>query len=255
MDALELLIDFHLEAERQGPGSPEDTLRALSFMGIRRDQPLAIADIGCGSGAQTLTLARHLTGSITAVDLFPGFLSKLESRANALGLAERITTLEASMDDLPFEDEAFDLLWSEGAIYNMGFAAGIGYWKRFLKPGGFLAVSEITWTGSSRPKEIEAHWKGEYPEIDTPSNKIRILEDNGFSPAGFFFLPEASWLDTYYSPMEKRFEAFLARHGHSAAARDLVEAEKEEIRLYRQHKDFYSYGFYIAKKMPGTFGA
>jgi hypothetical protein len=39
----------------------------------------------------------------------------------------------------------------------MGFEQGVAYWKRFLKPGGILAVSEITWLTATRPKAIEAH--------------------------------------------------------------------------------------------------
>ena len=250
MTDLELLIDFHLNAERQGPGSHEDTLKALSFIDIKQRVNLKIADIGCGSGTQTITLAQNLKGEITAVDLFPEFLLKLKSKAVNLGLQDRIVTLEKSMEDLPFGKEEYDILWSEGAIYNIGFEEGIKNWKKFLKPGGYIAVSEITWTTISRPDEIEKHWNNEYPEIDTPSGKIRILEENGFSPAGFFFLPEKSWIDNYYIPMEKRFDDFLNRHGYSDAAVSIIEGEKEEIRLYRQYKDYISYGFYIAKKLP-----
>ncbi len=60
---------------------------------------------------------------IVAVDLFPEFLEVLQSRAQEAGLTGRIETLAASMDALPFEPESLDLIWSEGAIYNLGFAA------------------------------------------------------------------------------------------------------------------------------------
>lgn len=248
MTELELLLDFHLEADRQGPGSREDTIKALSFVDIPRDTPLKIADIGCGSGAQTVTLAEQLSGRITAVDLFPAFLDKLRERAGKLKLKAGIETMEGDMNDLGFAKESFDLIWSEGAIYSMGFEAGVKNWRRFLKPGGYLAVSEITWKTAERPREIEEHWNGEYPEIDTASAKLKILEDNGFSPAVFFFLPESSWLDSYYTPMEKRFEPFLQRHHYSEEAKSLVEAEKEEIRLSKTYSDFVSYGFYVARK-------
>ena len=251
MNELELLVDFHLNAERQGPGSEEDTLKALSFVEIDRSHSLKVVDIGCGSGAQTLTLARELQGEITAVDLFPDFLTRLRSRASRMELAAEIRTVEASMEDLPFSEAEFDLIWSEGAVYNIGFEAGIKDWRRFLKPGGFIAVSELTWKTITRPRDIEEHWNGEYPEIDTASAKIRILEEHGYSPVGFFFLPQSSWIDTYYGPMEKRFDDFLRRHGNSDAAKRIVEDEKEEIRLYRRYKEYLSYGFYIAQKLPG----
>ena len=166
MTELELLVDFHKDAERQGPGSSFETKKALNFININKDQKLKVADIGCGSGAQTITLAQNIEGQITAVDLFPEFLDKLNLRSEELGIKERITTLKKSMEDLPFDNEEFDIIWSEGAIYNMGFEAGIKKWKDYLKTGGYLAVSEITWTTNSRPKEIEEYWNNEYPEID-----------------------------------------------------------------------------------------
>lgn len=144
MTEMELLIDFHKDAERQGPGSNEDTLRALSFIDLDKKRQLKVADFGCGSGAQTIALAQNLNAKITAVDLFPEFLEKLNSNAEKLGLQDKIITLEKSMDDLPFEKDEFDLIWSEGAIYIIGFEEGIKKWKEYLKIGGYIALSEIT---------------------------------------------------------------------------------------------------------------
>lgn len=74
MTELELIIDLHENSERQGPGSEKDTLKALGFLNLPTDQKLKVVDIGCGSGGQTITLAKTLNGQITAVDLFPEFL-------------------------------------------------------------------------------------------------------------------------------------------------------------------------------------
>ena len=121
MTELELIIDLHKNSERQGPGSEEETLKALEFMNLPSDRNLKIADIGCGSGGQTITLSQNLNGEITAVDLFPEFLDELNEKSEKLGLKEEIVTLEKSMDDLPFNSEELDVIWAEGAIYNIGF--------------------------------------------------------------------------------------------------------------------------------------
>ena len=152
------------------------------------------------------------------------------------------------MSELAFEPKSFDVIWSEGAIYNMGFAAGIRKWREFLKPGGVLAVSEITWLTDSRPAEIESHWVEEYPEIATASAKIAILESSGYSPIGYFPLSPACWLDHYYRPMQNRFAPFLERNGKSVEARAIVDAEQHEIDLYERFSSFVSYGFYIARR-------
>lgn len=248
MTEIELLVDLHKEGERQGPGSPEATRKALELTGIGENDQLKIADIGCGSGAQTITLARNTKGHITAVDLFPEFLEKLDAKARKFGLEDSITTRAESMEDLHFGKGELDLIWSEGAIYIMGFEEGVSNWKRFLKPGGYLVVSELSWITHSRPQEIEEYWMSEYPQIDTISNKIKVLEKNGFVPTAHFILPPYCWMDHYYMPIQQRFGSFLKRHHYSEAARQLVESEKTEIGIYEKFKDYYSYGFYIAQK-------
>ncbi len=249
MNEYQLLIDLHKDAVRQGPGGEAETKKALELAGIDRSCPLKIADIGCGTGASTILLGKELDAEITAVDFLPEFLDVLQSRAHDQGVADKITTLECSMDALPFSDEEFDVILSEGAIYNMGFEAGVSAWKQFLKPGGKLILSEITWLTAERPSELQSHWEREYPEVDLASAKIGILEKHGYTPEGYFFLPAYCWLDNYYRPMQSRFDDFLKGHCQSDQAKEIVECEKDEIALYEKYQDYYSYGVYVAKKL------
>lgn len=248
MDDLQLLVDLHKDAARQGPGGDAETRMAVALSGLPASGRLRLADIGCGTGASTLVLAQCLDADITAVDLFGEFLARLESAAARAGVADRITTLEASMDALPFREAEFDAIWSEGAIYNMGFEAGVGAWRRFLKPAGVLAVTELVWLTGDRPAELQAHWEREYGEVDTASAKMAVLERHGFSPVGYFVLPAHCWLDNYYRPMERRFAAFMEGHAGTPAARAVVEAEKREIALYERYGAFFGYGYFIARK-------
>ena len=244
-----LLIDLHKSTNRQGPGGDAETEKALSLAMIDRTMPLKIADIGCGTGASALLLARLLNAQVTAVDLFQDFLEVLEIRAEKMGLSEKISTLACSMDNLPFGNEEYDVIWSEGAVYNIGFEQGVKDWSRYLKAGGLLIASEITWTTASRPPELQKHWAGEYPEIDTASSKIGVLEKNGYSPIGYFVLPEHCWLENYYRPIQDSFAEFLARNANTEEAQAIVEAEKKEISLYKKYKKYYSYGVYVARKL------
>lgn len=245
----QLLIDLHRPAERQGPGGDSESKRAMVLAGLDRSRSLKIADIGCGTGASAILLARELDADITAVDFLPEFLDELQTRANDYGVSDRITTLNCSMDALPFEEDEFDVIWSEGAVYNMGFEAGVSAWRRFLKPGGKLIVSEITWLSAARPPEIQSYWEALYPEIDVASAKIGLLERHSYSPEGYFILPPHCWLENYYYPMQSRFDVFLERHGHSDEARSMVDAERSEIALYERFRDYYGYGVYVAKRM------
>ena len=248
MTDMALLVDLHKRQARQGPGSEADTLRALALTGLSDKGDLRIADIGCGTGASTLTLATALHGEITAVDFLPEFLEELETQTVAAGLEQRIRPLQASMDQLPLEEETLDLIWSEGAIYNMGFEQGLAAWRPLLKPAGILAVSEITWLVNSRDDEIQSFWEQAYPQIDTAAGKFQTLERQGYSPIGYFPLPISSWMDNYYQPLAASFESFLQRHHHSEAAREVVAEHQEEQALYEKYSAQYSYGFYVARK-------
>jgi len=248
MDHLDLLVDLHRDGTRQGPGGGDETRLAITLSGLRGTQDLTIADIGCGTGASTLVLARELDAHITAVDFLADFTAELEAAATREALAARIETRVASMDALSFDERSLDAIWSEGAIYNMGFEAGIKAWRRFLKPQGILAVSELTWLTGERPAELEEHWMREYPEVATASTKLAILEANGYAPIGYFTLSERCWLDNYYRPIQQRFAAFLSRNGNSEAARAIIAAEETEIALYERFSAYYSYGYFIARR-------
>ena len=250
MENLDLLIDLHQFNHRQGPGGDPQTERAFQLTGLDPAAPLTVADIGCGTGASTLELARLLPQAhITAVDFLPAFLVQLQQHTAAAGVAHRVSPWEASMDALPFADGRFDLIWSEGAVYNMGFENGVSNWRRFLKPGGVLVASEITWTTHARPPELQQHWDAEYPEVGTASTKIGVLERTGYAPLGYFVLPARCWLDNYYRPLQAGFSDFLLRHGHSEAAQAVVAEQAQEIALFEAYQDCFSYGMYVAKRV------
>lgn len=245
---LEILVNFHKEGERLGPGSDQSTEQALDLTGIDLNKSLKIADLGCGTGAQTMVLAKKTKGQITAVDVFPEFLRKIETRALQNRLFDNIKTLACSMDNLPFKKHSFDLIWSEGAIYIMGFEKGINEWRQYIKPGGIFAVSEISWITDERPDEIHKYWNKAYPEMDSISNKLSLLEKNGYKPLAHFELPESCWIENYYNSIEKRLPAFKRKHPKNKDVDSFIMNELEEIKLYKTYKDYYSYVFYIARK-------
>jgi len=153
------------------------------------------------------------------------------------------------MDSLPFAAGSLDAIWAEGAIYNIGFEAGVRAWSGFLKSGGILAVSDLTWLTHRRPDELDDYWRGAYPEVAVASRRIALLEAAGFTPIGYFPLPKVCWLENFYRPLQTAFEPFLARQGASREAIAVVDAERAEIALYERFSDYVSYGFYIARKL------
>ncbi len=128
-----------MDLPRQGPDSNALTRKALQLMQNLPPQP-DILDIGCGSGMQTLELARNLGCKITAIDIFQQFLDDLATRAEKENLSHKIKTLNKSMTELDFKPESFDIIWAEGSIYLYGFEKGLRDWSKFLKKGGYFAI-------------------------------------------------------------------------------------------------------------------
>lgn len=243
-----LICEYFSSIDRQGPGSPEATRKALSFVdGLTHES--RIADLGCGTGGQTMVLAQSAPGRITGIDLFPRFIDLFNSNADQLNLQERVKGIVGSMEELPFEENELDLIWSEGAIYNIGFQRGITEWRKFLKPGGYIAVSEASWFTVERPDEIHDFWNNAYPEIDLISNKVAQLEKAGYVVVGTFVIPESCWIDHYYAPQVAAQENFLKKYSGDKFVEEFVQSERHEADLYRKYKSYYGYVFYIGKKI------
>ena len=99
-----------------------------------------------------------------------------------------------------------------------------------------IAVSEVSWLTDTRPDEIEQFWNFNYAEIDTISNKIKKMEETGYTPVAHFILPEYCWLDCFYKPMQENIPLFLEKYKNSTPAQQLVQRELDEIDYYRKTK-------------------
>ncbi|MGD1715083.1 class I SAM-dependent methyltransferase [Dapis sp. BLCC M172] len=245
---VKLICEYFSTMERQGPGSPEITIKALSFIDNLTNES-KIVDIGCGTGGQTMVIANNTSGNITAIDLSPIFIDIFNVNSQKLNLQDRVNGILGSMDNLPFQNEELDLIWSEGSIYNIGFERGINEWHKFLKKGAFVAISEASWFTQERPVEIDEFWNKEYPEIDTISNKVTQMEKAGYIPIATFVLPEYCWTENFYAPQVSAQEKFLQKNVGNKTAEELVENQRHEAELYNKYKEFYGYVFYIGKKI------
>jgi ubiquinone/menaquinone biosynthesis C-methylase UbiE len=243
-----LICEYFSSIERQGPGSPEVTIKALSFIDNLTNES-RIADIGCGTGGQTMVMAKHAPGQITGVDLFPAFIDLFNLNAGRLNLQDRVKGVVGSMDNLSFLNEELDLIWSEGAIFNIGFERGLNEWHRFLKTGGYIAVSEGSWFTGSRPTEIAAFWQDAYSEIDTIPNKVAQMQKAGYVPVATFILPESCWTEHFYAPQITAQEAYLEKYAGNKTAEHFIASERHEAQLYYRYKEYYGYVFYIGKKI------
>lgn len=230
---------------RQGPGCPEATRKVWSLLPpVPRDA--RILDVGCGSGTQTRDLAALSPGStITAVDNHQPFLDILTAKAEPAGLSGRIKPVCASMDALPFEPGQFDLIWSEGAIFIVGFEQGLSLWKPFLKKGGYMVVSDAEWFLPNPPAELMKWWESEgYVPVSEDEMKERVKRV-GLRLIATYRLPEAGWWDNYHVPMLARIAELRKTHGSDPSNAALLDSLEHEVDMYRKYKQYYGYTFFV----------
>ena len=249
-DLMPFFMEIHSGNRREGPGSCASTTRAFRLLKALPHRP-QILDVGCGPGQQTLDLAALSEGRIMAVDNHAPYLRVLEARIRDQNLAHRIQTVLGDMAALNFPPQGFDLIWSEGAIYIMGFEHGLRQWRMFLKPGGYLAVTELSWLTATPPKAARSFWADAYPAMQTIDTNLAVIEASGYQLNGHFILPASDWWEDYYNPIAAKLPALMAKYRDQPAARSVIEMEQAEMALFRDYHDAYGYVFYTMRK-PAT---
>ena len=241
---MDIFFELHHDLPREAPGDNLSTHKAFALLSDLPLRPLLL-DIGCGPGEQTLTLAKSTNGHIIAVDTHQLFLEKLKRNAQEAEVLDKISLLTTSMFALPFSEQTFDVIWSEGAIYILGFTEGLHTWRRFLKPRGYVVVSELTWLRSYPPATAATFWEVAYPGMRTYEENLGIIQEAGYRPIGHFVLPEESWWRNYYTPLEARIVTLRKKYQGNVQANQQLDEAQQEIDLYRQYANWYGYVFYV----------
>lgn len=244
--SLDAFLLLHSGLPREGPGSDDATREALRLLGPLPAEP-RVLDLGCGPGRQTLVLARELSVVVTAVDLHAPYLKELEEAAARQGLGALVRTRCADFGALDDAPGSIDLLWSEGAIYNLGWAEGLRRWRPLLRPGGQMAVTEATWLTDERPEEAIAFWKAAYPAMGTIASNSAAAREAGFDVVDAFALPASAWWDEYYRLLQARMDALRSRAENAAGLASAIAETTREIELYARCGTSYGYVFYLLR--------
>jgi serine/threonine-protein kinase HipA len=230
---------------RQGPGSDLCTREALRRLGPLPAAP-RVLDLGCGCGRSALVLADALRSKVIAVDNHQPFLDQLRATAQACGLSHLIEPRCADMRTPGVPAGSVDLLWSEGALYLLGFEAGLRLWRLLLAPGGCLAASECSWLTAEPPAEAAAFFQEGYPGMAGIAQNLERAHTAGFDVVDHFTLPAAAWWDEYYTPLEARIAQLAPDADAELAA--AIDETRREIELYRRHGGSYGYVFYLLQR-------
>lgn len=231
---------------RQGPGNLACTQRALSCCGTLPASP-RILDLGCGSGAQTVDLARLAGGSILAIDSHVPLIERLRSRVENEELADRVEARVADMSALRLPPASFDLVWSEGALYNLGLERALPMCKDLLRRGGYLAFTDAVWRTDDPPAEVRAAF-ADYPTMGHVDDVLDLIERSGWLLVDHFGLPEEAWWNDFYEPMEKRIDMLRGQYASDGEALHALDEIAKEPEMHRRSGNHYGYEFFILRR-------
>jgi len=190
------------------------------------DKP-RILDIGCGSGIPTLELARLSRGEVIGIDIDQPALGKFTSKIKEAGLTRRVKAINCSMLNMDFADESFDIIWSEGSIYAIGFESGLRKWKRFLRSGGFMVIHD---------------------EQENIKEKLEQISNCGYELLGYFTLSENVWWKEYFAPLEKWIAESQTRYTDDPKVLEELHQAQGELDMFKKHPERNSSVCFVFKK-------
>jgi ubiquinone/menaquinone biosynthesis C-methylase UbiE len=141
-----------------------------------------LLDIGSGLGGPARYLAATFGCKVTGVDLSQPFVEVASYLAARCGLQDRVEFRQADALDLPFEDGAFDLAWTQHVAMNIADRARLyGEIRRVLRPGGRLAIYDVL-AGEGGPLIYPVPWArtAEISFLMTPEAMRQSLREAGF---------------------------------------------------------------------------
>lgn len=154
-----------------------DELARLAGIGAET----SVLDIGCGLGGPAMRLADRLGCQIVGVDLVASNVEAATERVAAAGLADRVSVRQGDALDLPFEDRAFDVVWSQDAWCHVpDKAALVQEAARMVRPGGCVAFADWVETAPMQEGQRDAVLDAlSAPNFETMDGYQRLLEDQG----------------------------------------------------------------------------
>ncbi len=141
--------EFHI----RGRAATLELARAAGLDATKR-----VLDVGCGVGGTSRCLAREFGCRVTGIDLTDEYCRVAEMLSARTGLAHLVDFRQGDATDLPFDDNEFDVVWTEHAAMNIPDKARLyREMHRVLKPGGTLAIYDVL-AGPSGPVLFPVPW-------------------------------------------------------------------------------------------------
>jgi ubiquinone/menaquinone biosynthesis C-methylase UbiE len=227
-------------AIRHCPGSDAFTTKVLQQIKLKNPEP-QIANIVCGTGEQALLLAgTYRKGTVTAVDRDGSFFLSIRAKAKKNRIGDRVKIQLSSFTDLPFTGESLDLLLSEGAFEELDFGKRLSRWRKYIRPGGYLAMSELCLlTDKELPHEVYDYFGNAFQnrELESINYHLAQIKEAGYRLHTRFTLPDECW-SGYFDSMKK------------GMGKQFASAIEEEREFYLAYKEYFAYVYFVMRRTP-----
>ncbi|MCP4761620.1 MAG: class I SAM-dependent methyltransferase [archaeon] len=187
-----------------------------------------ILDVGCGSGEGDILLAKISDAKIIGIDNNTTALSNFDEKIKKMGLTERIEILNCSFTENNFEDESFDIIWSEGSLNPIGYEIFLKTSYNLVKKERFLVIHE---------------------QYNRMSNKLGDLSKFGYKLLDQFLLPADAWWLEYYKPLETHIKNLKKKYKENLDFQRKFEEILKEIDMVKNNQEFYRSAIFILQKI------
>ncbi|MGH2451099.1 MAG: class I SAM-dependent methyltransferase [Candidatus Limnocylindria bacterium] len=135
------------------PGGAALTRRLIRFLGVGPGD--TVADVACGPGESSLQLAREAGCRVFGIDLSSESIEAAWRAAEETGLAASVSFVVGDAEALPLEDASVDGVLCECSLCTFpDKRAAAAELSRVLKPGGRLALSDMTADPAKLPASL-----------------------------------------------------------------------------------------------------
>ena len=110
------------------------------------------------------------------------------------------------MAELTMAKSSFDLIWSEGALYNIGIPRALSICAGLLRKGGYLVFTDAVWCNVNPPDSVKAIFENNFPTMGSVADLVSLIQSSSFELLDRFPLPPEAWWGNFYTPMERIIE-------------------------------------------------
>jgi ubiquinone/menaquinone biosynthesis C-methylase UbiE len=174
-----------------------------------------------------MELARLGQGEVIGIDIDQRALAKLNRKIKEAGFSNQVQAVNCSILNMSFPDESFDIIWSEGSIFVIGFEKGIWEWKRFIRQDGFMVIHDE---------------KGNIEE------KLEQISKCGYKLLGYFVLSEDTWRAEYFAPLEKLVAKAQTIHTDDPQAPEELNQARRELEMFRNNPERNNSVYFVIQK-------